>query len=161
MIWFIFAFLLFRIAQEDSVRMALFNNSETLCLLVSSSPMVFWLKTYLGKILETCCGPEFFGGRWPLLWLSVPEKSRGSFDAMKRAPSFWEYCHHENNGLLSIFFSLKKKKDTKGEGILTDIWGNKCGLYKPWDISVFKRKEFLMHATTWMNLDHIMLGKIM
>ena len=113
MIWFIFAFLLFRIAQEDSVRMALFNNSETLCLLVSSSPMVFWLKTYLGKILETCCGPEFFGGRWPLLWLSVPEKSRGSFDAMKRAPSFWEYCHHENNGLLSIFFSLKKKKTPK------------------------------------------------
>ena len=160
MICFIFAFLIFRIAQEDSVRVALFNNSETLCLFMSSSPMVFWLKTYLGKMLETCCEPEFVGGGWQLLWLSVPEKSLGSFDAMKRAPSFWVYCHHKKNGLLSIFFSLKEKNGTKGESISTDIWGNKCGLYKPWTISVFKRKEFLMHATTWMNLDNILFGEI-
>ena len=42
-----------------------------------------------------------------------------------------------------------------------DKWINKCDVYIWWNIiQLLKRKDILTHATTWMNLENIMLSLI-
>ena len=41
-----------------------------------------------------------------------------------------------------------------------DAWLNKCGIYTMEYYSSLKRKEILTQATSWMNLENIMLSEI-